>query len=86
MTPRAKNLLAHITTTLQKDPSIPIHQPIQAVLLTAKKMGFSQQEAKWVIEALRVEFGIRYKDWNTLVVACLRTISSGEDAPPILIV
>lgn len=86
MNTRTKNLFAHITKTLQADPSIPTHQPIQAALLTAKKMGFTQAEAKWVIEMLRVELGMREKDWAILVAACLKTISSGEDAPPLLII
>lgn len=86
MNSRTKNLFTHITKTLQADPSIPIHQPIQAALLTAKKMGFTQAEAKWVVEMLRVELGVHEKEWCTLVAGCLKTISSGEDAPPMLIV
>lgn len=86
MNTRTRNLFTHITKTLQADPSIPIHQPIQAALLTAKKMGFTQAEAKWVVEMLRVELGVHEKEWYTLVAGCLKTISSGEDAPPLLII
>lgn len=84
MNDRTKNLLNHITDTLKKQPDVPVEHAIQAVLLTAKQMGFDNRETGWVLDMLRVELGIGSKRWSVLVLAVLQSIPQERGEKPLL--
>lgn len=74
MNQKAKDIFNYIVQNTQKHPGIPLEVPIRCALMSAKETGMTNEETRWVIDILRVEFGVSQKKWAGMVVSVIREI------------
>lgn len=69
-----RSIFRNITDAMKAQPDLPLDHAIKAALLCSQKAGLTNEEGRELLELLRVEFGINYRVWASMVVQVLRTI------------
>lgn len=74
MTLQTRRMVDKLLGDLRKNPDIPAHQAIQAVLLGSIKMNLSIEEYREVLDILRMEYGFGRQRWAETVVILLKSM------------
>lgn len=74
MTGQTRHFLNKLLLDLRKNPDVPAHHAIQAVILGSIKLKLDTGEVKEVLDILRMEYGMDRQRWSETVVLLLKSI------------
>ena len=80
MTPQAKNMMVMLVASLRQDIGIPAEHAISACLMGVQKAGLGTQDAREMLDWLRMEWGMSSGDWAALVVKQLKSFPNAPEA------
>lgn len=72
MTESTKHFLNKLLADLRKNPDIPVHSAVQAVILGSIRMKLATHECKEVLDILRMEYGLSRERFASIVILMVK--------------